>query len=371
LWSGGEDGAIFAWDVQRANTLVHRASATADYSLPFDSTDMVIAPDGRHVGFNAGDDQHLEIRDVATGQHRPAPGELLAFSPNGERFLTVFGDPGVLRVSDANTGVMLAESEEQTFAAFPPGPKAAFTPDGRRVVAIQKKEALEYVVVLDATTLETDGGKPVLIGDWVRAIGVTTDGKEAIVVVSIPEPPDTEVVLVDLTTRRIVRSTPVDVLGDPFQSARNSVVGPDGRTAGLGNLQGDLGIVNALTGDVTTRPRVHNGRIESVAIAPDGNTFITTGLDGAVYLWETATQRLLASMAPLGADQRLRARFITADRVMLAYGTGEILEWNPRPDAWEAYACKVAGRNLTKAEWDELFPGQVYRVTCPQNPSGA
>jgi hypothetical protein len=36
--------------------------------------------------------------------------------------------------------------------------------------------------------------------------------------------------------------------------------------------------------------------------------------------------------------------------VLLAYDTGEIFEWDPRPDAWEAYACKVAGRNLTQAE---------------------
>ncbi len=66
----------------------------------------------------------------------------------------------------------------------------------------------------------------------------------------------------------------------------------------------------------------------------------------------------------------MRATFLSDDRVMLVYATGEILEWDPRPDAWEAYACEVAGRNLTRPEWDALFPGQAYRITCPQYPTG-
>jgi len=47
-----------------------------------------------------------------------------------------------------------------------------------------------------------------------------------------------------------------------------------------------------------------------------------------------------------------------------------IFEWDPRPDAGEAYACRVAGRNFTKAEWDDLFPGQAYRTTCRPYPPG-
>ena len=56
---------------------------------------------------------------------------------------------------------------------------------------------------------------------------------------------------------------------------------------------------------------------------------------------------------------------------MIVDDTGVILEWDPRPDAWEAHACRVAGRNLTQAEWAELFPDQDYRVTCPDFPAGA
>ena len=108
--------------------------------------------------------------------------------------------------------------------------------------------------------------------------------------------------------------------------------------------------------------------MESVTFAPDYASFVTTGRDGAVKLWDAATQQLLGFVLPLGPNHRVRASFLAADRVLIVYDTGEIFEWDPRPDSWEAHACKVAGRNFTQAEWTELFPGQAYRVTCPGNP---
>ena len=42
----------------------------------------------------------------------------------------------------------------------------------------------------------------------------------------------------------------------------------------------------------------------------------------------------------------------------------------PAPRHWEEYACRVAGRNFKTAEWDEFFPGEPYRVTCPDLPPG-
>jgi len=32
--------------------------------------------------------------------------------------------------------------------------------------------------------------------------------------------------------------------------------------------------------------------------------------------------------------------------------------------AWAATACRVAGRNLTHAEWKECLPGRPYRRFC-------
>jgi hypothetical protein len=37
---------------------------------------------------------------------------------------------------------------------------------------------------------------------------------------------------------------------------------------------------------------------------------------------------------------------------------------------WEHKACHLAGRNLTKGEWVEQFPGESYRKTCAEWPGG-
>ena len=163
-------------------------------------------------------------------------------------------------------------------------------------------------------------------------VGVAPDGRTAVVVVSsITERADTKVLLVDLATRRIVRSTPVEALGQPFGGARNNTVAPDGRTIGIGGTLGDVVVVDAVTGDVSPVLHAHDDFVESVTFAPDKATFITTGRDGAVELWDTA-YHLLGSVLPLGPNHRVRASFLAADRLLLVYDTGEIFEWDPQPD---------------------------------------
>jgi hypothetical protein len=40
------------------------------------------------------------------------------------------------------------------------------------------------------------------------------------------------------------------------------------------------------------------------------------------------------------------------------------------PNDWSTIACRAAGRNLTRDEWDHyLSPLGAYRPTCPQYPS--
>ena len=39
-----------------------------------------------------------------------------------------------------------------------------------------------------------------------------------------------------------------------------------------------------------------------------------------------------------------------------------------RTDKWVERACKIAGRNLTHAEWKQYFPKLAYERTCPQWP---
>jgi hypothetical protein len=33
-------------------------------------------------------------------------------------------------------------------------------------------------------------------------------------------------------------------------------------------------------------------------------------------------------------------------------------------------ACRIAGRNLTRDEWEQYYPNRPYEVTCRQWPAG-
>ena len=144
LWSAGDDRAIFAWDLQRAATLVHEASpaVTAGPALPGNSVDMIIGPDGRYVAYPTAELIPFQIRDVTTGALGPPSavedGEFRSFSPDGTRYVTV-DLTGVLRVWETATGAALADStgSGRLFSFFPAGAKAVFTPDGRNVLALE------------------------------------------------------------------------------------------------------------------------------------------------------------------------------------------------------------------------------------------
>ena len=60
----------------------------------------------------------------------------------------------------------------------------------------------------------------------------------------------------------------------------------------------------------------------------------------------------------------------TDDRTIVTFteSTG-VRKWNIAPerllDMW-----MVAGRNLTRQEWNQVLPGQPYQRTCPEYPDG-
>lgn len=44
-----------------------------------------------------------------------------------------------------------------------------------------------------------------------------------------------------------------------------------------------------------------------------------------------------------------------------------IVVWDLDPEHWVEPACAIAGRNLTRAEWDQYIGDLApYRATCPE-----
>jgi WD40 repeat protein len=89
-------------------------------------------------------------------------------------------------------------------------------------------------------------------------------------------------------------------------------------------------------------------------------------------LWDAATLQPIGDPLTVPPDAAFPSPNHGGDKL----GTGADqdnglpLVWNMNPASWEATACRIAGRNLSHAEWNEYLAGQQYGRTCPQWPAG-
>jgi WD40 repeat protein len=117
----------------------------------------------------------------------------------------------------------------------------------------------------------------------------------------------------------------------------------------------------------------HGGPSTSVRFSPDGTILATAGSDGSPILWDVGTHKQLGAALP-GPSQgtRMHIAFMPDGRRLLAqYFDGQTWHWDVDPSTWRDRACSIAGRNLTKDEWEKLLPNRHYRRTCEQWPAGA
>lgn len=81
---------------------------------------------------------------------------------------------------------------------------------------------------------------------------------------------------------------------------------PDGRLlAGTTWKEGRVTVWNVNTGEKIGSWHAHDGLANGVAFSRDGRALATAGSDGAVRLWDVATQRQLAELRPEGHPYQL------------------------------------------------------------------
>jgi WD40 repeat protein len=115
----------------------------------------------------------------------------------------------------------------------------------------------------------------------------------------------------------------------------------------------------------TRRFAGHAGRVEWQSLSPDGRTLATGSPDGTVRLWDVKTEQALGAALP-GPPNRSVVPHFTPDGAYLfaIYNTGRAYRWDVRPSSWARHACAVAGRKLTRLEWEDALPERDYDPAC-------
>jgi hypothetical protein len=93
------------------------------------------------------------------------------------------------------------------------------------------------------------------------------------------------------------------------------------------------------------------------------------GSDFGMRLYDLESRAQLGTKVDIGLSFFMGAA-LRPDGLELAVRTADgVAVWDLDPEHWMTAACEVAGRNLTRDEWD-LYIGDLadYRPTCPEFP---
>jgi WD40 repeat protein len=145
----------------------------------------------------------------------------------------------------------------------------------------------------------------------------------------------------------------------------------------VATADGRIEVIDPVTLEAVGAPlAVMDSRPQEMELDAGGERAAVLGYDRTVHLVDVASRQSLGGAISLGdgaspsQGDRFGAAVLNAggDRLAL-YTTYGTVVWDLRPDAMVEAACALAGRNLTRAEWDR-YAGSLgeYRRLCPDLP---
>ena len=143
---------------------------------------------------------------------------------------------------------------------------------------------------------------------------------------------------------------------------------PDGRYLAAGRSGGGVDVLD--TGSwrpVHETASMHTGHVNDVEWLPDSSTVVSTGRDELISLYDVRRDLVRASPLPASGTTDEGQSFLLPapeDEVVVFNDDGPGHVYPLDPAQWLAQACMVAGRDLTRAEWDRYLPDTPYYRVC-------
>ena len=145
--------------------------------------------------------------------------------------------------------------------------------------------------------------------------------------------------------------------------AANLAFSPDGRLLAAGTNGGKVLLLDAQDGERLGPPiEVGKHEINPVSFSPDGRLLAANSGDETATVWDLASRKRLGTTFP--ACRVFAAQFAPDGDLVIAYSE-DTVKWPMDPRKWMRFACQVAGRDLTPAEWSDVLPDREYRRVCP------
>jgi len=349
LYTASSDGSVIAWDAGGQRRLGRRFRYGPDDA----SNASAVDPDGSLVAVSpaAGKISLLDPRSrTPTGRILTGPtGDVnaVAFSRDGALVAATGAHHAV--IWNVRTGV-----QRRSVRLGPHGSTdVAFSPDGRTLAVGEAENDVKLVDLHSgATSILPTQGTP-------DDVDFSRDGK-LVAAASL----NGTATIWDVRTKHALRFLTGAV------AAYTVAFSPDGKLVAVGDNTGTVVLWDPVRGTRVGTPLVaHNGGVTSLAFSPDGRALATAEFDGNVRLWNVATRKLIGAPLPSGADGGSVSFFPDGKQLLGTLGSGTGTIWNVDPRAWQARACTLAGRQLTRAEWADFLGGRAYADVCPRRTS--
>jgi WD40 repeat protein/DNA-binding SARP family transcriptional activator len=359
LYSSALDGEVLIWDLKGTHLLerpfpvrvgLDRLGVLPRYALSPDGRILAVGrPDGKVGVFDMRTLRRLALLPVVPRAGVAVAG--MAWIPRSD-LIVVGGDDGFLAVVDPLRGRIVRRLYGHTAHVLTPGISA----DGRLMVTTANDSTVRVWSLASGREM----GAPLKIPGGAGDVSMSPDGRR-FAVAGIEGTDNPGVQIFDVATHRRVAALSHDE--SVWEFARYT---PDGRYIVGGSVNGWVRLWSTKTWQPATRILGgHSAELDWESISPDGRTLATSGFDGTVHLWDLPTQREVGAPPP-GVPGRLTVPQFTPDgRSLLAItDAGRAYLWDVRPSSWLRHACAVAGRTLTRTEWQDALPGRPYAPAC-------
>jgi len=364
LYAGSADRSVIVWDVRGAHRLgrpfrfepIGAAGQVAKPRTPVRgaSTAVAISPDGSQFATSPAPGRITVWRsrdEAVVGELRGPVGFVnsLAFSHGGGLLAAVGRSPNIVLWSVRRRKIVRVlrrpvrvYPRNNAFAS-----EVAFAPNDR-LVASAANDGLQAFAWRTGRLVG-----PAQVGASTSDLTFSADGRLLAVAAD-----NSEINVWDVRRWRPVRKF---VDGNSVSALRFE---PHGTTIAAGDDLGQVKFWDAATGrPLPQHLSGQNGAIGSLSFDPSHDRLMTS-TDGGTRLWDLPTEKPIG--APLPGSFGGRGTFFpNGHRLIAVTGSGTGIIWNVDPASWSRWACRIARRNLSLAEWHNFLPTVAYRKVCP------
>jgi WD40 repeat protein len=233
-------------------------------------------------------------------------GQSAAFSPDGRRVVAASDE--MARILEADTGREIAILRRRELAILKTGyaavSHAAFSPDGRRVVTASYDRT--------AQIWDADTGEPIkaLIGsgDRLMSAAFSPDGERVVTACM-----DNTATIWEVATGNMIM-----ILRGHGEGVTSAAFSPDGQRVVTASMDHTAHIWNAATGQSITVLAGHSSEVSSAAFSPDGRSIVTASSDNTARIWDATTGQMSLILSGHGAAVRSAAFSPDNQRIVTA-----------------------------------------------------